>query len=74
MGQALSPLASSNLRSNQEAIAGLQSLASQGRQQVEDVFRTILSEDSVQVEPLHYVTKREMSLEREHRRCWTILK
>ncbi|KAI9754832.1 MAG: exocyst complex component exo70 [Lichina confinis] len=57
VGRALVPLASSNLRSNQEAIAALQSLGNYGRQQVEEVFRVILSEISTQVEPLHYITK-----------------
>ncbi|KAK8159645.1 Cullin repeat-like-containing domain protein [Phyllosticta citrichinensis] len=55
--QALGELKQSNLRSNQQAIAELNSLLKRGTKQLEDVFREILREDARMVEPLHYITK-----------------
>lgn len=55
--QALGDLKHSNLRSNQQAIAELNSLLKRGTKQLEDVFREILREDARPVEPLHYITK-----------------
>ncbi|KAF2136854.1 uncharacterized protein K452DRAFT_279418 [Aplosporella prunicola CBS 121167] len=55
--QALSDLKHSNLRSNQQAIAELNSLLKRGTKQLEDVFKEILREDARAVEPLHYITK-----------------
>lgn len=56
--QALGELKQSNLRSNQQAIAELNSLLKRGTKQLEDVFREILRQDARMVEPLHYITKR----------------
>ncbi|KAI9799568.1 MAG: hypothetical protein M1825_004494 [Sarcosagium campestre] len=56
---ALSRLQSTNLRSNQDAIAELSSLFNSGRRQLEDVFRDILKQVSQPVEPLYHITKQK---------------
>lgn len=54
---ALSDLQTSNLKSNQQAIADLSRLLQGGGQQLESAFRTMLEEDANPIEPLHYTTK-----------------
>ncbi|KAK5001810.1 exocyst complex component exo70, partial [Cryomyces antarcticus] len=55
--QALANLRNSNLRSNQQAITELNALLKEGSQQLENVFRDMLREDSNPLEPVHYLTK-----------------
>ncbi|KAK5162441.1 hypothetical protein LTR04_003752 [Oleoguttula sp. CCFEE 6159] len=57
--QALANLRNSNLRSNQQAITELNALLKEGSQQLENVFRDMLREDSNPLEPVHYLTKHE---------------
>ena len=55
--RALQDLTSSNMRSNQAAISEFHSLLSTGSNQLNDLYRSMLQEDTGNVEPLHYVTK-----------------
>ncbi|KAI9762051.1 MAG: mitochondrial 37S ribosomal protein nam9 [Chaenotheca gracillima] len=59
VNEALSRLKSTNIRSNQQAISELGGLLKSGSQQLEDVFRSLLEEDSHPVEPLNYITKQK---------------
>ncbi|ERF75748.1 hypothetical protein EPUS_01578 [Endocarpon pusillum Z07020] len=54
---ALTDLTSSNLRSNQQAIADFNKLLASGSSQLQDLFRQALQQDAQPVEPLHYITK-----------------
>lgn len=54
---ALADLTSSNLRSNQKAIADFTQLLSSGSSQLQELYRHTLLEDTKTVEPLHYITK-----------------
>ena len=55
--QALRDLKSSNLRSNQQAVAELSSLLQGATQNMEDVFREMCRRDSQPIEPLGYIMK-----------------
>jgi exocyst complex protein 7 len=56
--QTLAELRRSNLRSNQQAVSDLSALLKSGTKQLENVFRTILSDCSTRtVEPLEYIMK-----------------
>ncbi|KAI9669457.1 MAG: exocyst complex component exo70 [Caeruleum heppii] len=57
INDALSTLKTTNLRSNQEAIAELRYLLKSGNQQLEKVFGDILKDNSRPVEPLAFITK-----------------
>ncbi|KAI9794733.1 MAG: exocyst complex component exo70 [Piccolia ochrophora] len=59
LNDALSRLKATNLRSNQDAIAELNSLVTTGSRQLEDVFRDILKQVSQAVEPLYHITKQK---------------
>lgn len=54
--QALRDLKASNMRSNQQAISELSGLLSVGTQNLEDVFRDVLRQDSQPIEPLKQIT------------------
>ncbi len=54
---ALTDLTSSNMRSNQQAIADFNKLLASGSIQLQDLFRHTLQQDVQPVEPLHYITK-----------------
>jgi exocyst complex component 7 len=62
--QALSELNNSNLRSNQQAMSELKVLLKAGQSELEHVFREMLNENARAVEPLHYITKRELAASR----------
>ena len=53
----LSEMSASNLRVNQSAIGDFNELLSQGSNNLQSLFRALLSEDTRPVEPLHYITK-----------------
>ena len=55
--RALPDSKSTNLRSNQQAGSDAHSLLSTGVNQLNDMYRQMLQEDSQTVEPLHYITK-----------------
>lgn len=55
--QALGELKSTNLRSNQQAIADMNTLLSEGTGRLQEEFRDALIEFTRPVEPLHYLTK-----------------
>lgn len=55
--KALGDLSATNIRSNQQAISDYHALLTTGVNQLQDLYRTSIDEDSVRVEPLHYVTK-----------------
>lgn len=55
--QALGELKSTNLRSNQQAIADMNVLLSEGTGRLQEEFRDALFEYTRPVEPLHYLTK-----------------
>lgn len=55
--QALGDLKNTNLRSNQQAIAELNTLLTTGTTRLQDEFRDALFEHTRPVEPLHYITK-----------------
>nr|POE94642.1 exocyst complex protein exo70 [Quercus suber] len=54
--QALKDLKASNMRSNQQAISELSGMLSVGTQNLEDVFRDLLRQDSQPIEPLKQIT------------------
>lgn len=53
----LSQLTTTNLRVNQQAIGDYNELLAEGSQQLQDMFRSMLSEKVQPVEPLHFITK-----------------
>lgn len=55
--KALVDLNTTNLRSNQNAIADFNSLLNTGSTKLQEVLRGELSQHSTPVEPLHYLTK-----------------
>ncbi|OCT48099.1 Exocyst complex protein exo70 [Cladophialophora carrionii] len=55
--KALSDMSSTNMRSNQQAISEFHSLLTTGVNQLNDMYRQMLQEDSQTLEPLHYITK-----------------
>lgn len=57
VNRALSDLTSTNLRSNQQTISEFHGLLSTGVNQLLDLYRSSLSEEDHQIEPLHFVTK-----------------
>ena len=57
--RALSDLKATKMKSNQQALSDLSRLIQFGNQQLESVFRRILQEDAVPVEPLNFITKQK---------------
>ena len=57
----LSQLSATNLRVNQQAVGDYNELLSEGSQQLQTVFRSILLENVQPVEPLHFLTKGKSS-------------
>ena len=57
---ALQNLNSTNLKSNQQAITEFTSLLNFGSQKLQDLFRSMLKQNVESIEPLHYLTKREL--------------
>ncbi|RKF76359.1 Exocyst complex protein exo70 [Golovinomyces cichoracearum] len=57
ISKALVEMRQTNLRSNSKAVAEISRLLKNGHQQLEGYFRKILLEESVAIEPLHYITK-----------------
>lgn len=55
--RSLSQMSSTNLRVNQQAIGDFNELLSEGNNNLQALFRSILVEDVQPVEPLHYLTK-----------------
>lgn len=55
---ALTDLTATNLKSNQQTISEFHSLLSTGVNQLLDLYRTSLSDEDNQIEPLHFLTKR----------------
>lgn len=55
--KALVDLNTTNLRSNQNAISDFNSLLSTGSMNLQEMFRSELMQNSVPIEPLHYLTK-----------------
>lgn len=55
--KALSDLTTTNLRSNQQTISEFHGLLSTGVNQLLDLYRSSLSEEDHQIEPLHFLTK-----------------
>lgn len=55
--KALVDLNTTNLRSNQNAIADFNSLLNTGSAKLQDMLRAELSQDATPIEPLHYLTK-----------------
>ncbi len=53
----LSEKSASNLRANQQAVGDFNELLSEGNNKLQSLFRSLLTEDSRPVEPLHYITK-----------------
>jgi exocyst complex component 7 len=53
----LTSMTSTNMRSNQQAISDFHSLLSTGVNQLNDLYRQMLQEDSQPIEPLHHITK-----------------
>lgn len=56
--KALTDLTATNLKANQTAISEFHSLLSTGVNQLLDLYRSSLSDEENQVEPLHFITKR----------------
>ena len=53
----LSQMSASNIRANQHAIGDFNELSSEGNINLQNFFRSLLTEDVRPVEPLHYITK-----------------
>ncbi|KAL8765243.1 MAG: hypothetical protein Q9209_007636 [Squamulea sp. 1 TL-2023] len=56
--RALSSMSSTNLRVNQQAIGDFNQLLSEGSNQLQALFKSILAEDAQPVEPLNYLVKK----------------
>ena len=63
ISRSLSQMTATKLRVNQEAINGVSDLISQGNMQLQALFGSILEEDAQKIEPLHYITKRNVPLD-----------
>ena len=55
--RALTDLTATNLRANQQAITECHGLLSTGTNQLLDLYRSSLSDEDQQIEPLHFLTK-----------------
>ena len=55
--KALTDMNNTGMRSSQQAVSDFQSLLSTGVNQLNDMYRQMLQEDSQTIEPLHYITK-----------------
>ena len=55
--KALVDLNATNLRSNQTAITDFNSLLNTGSTKIQEMLRADLEQNSIPVEPLHYLTK-----------------
>lgn len=55
--KALNDMNSSNMRSNQHAVAEFQNLLSTGTSQLHDMYRQMIQEDAQPIEPLNHITK-----------------
>ena len=53
-------MTATKLRVNQQAIGDYNELLSEGSDQLQNMFRASLSENLQPIEPLHYITKREL--------------
>ena len=53
----LSQMSATNLRVNQQAIGDFNELLSEGNNKLQNLFRSLLTEDVRPVEPLHFITK-----------------
>ena len=63
--RAVAEMSAKKMRVNQQAIGDYSELLSEGSTQLQNRFRAILSEDLQPIEPLHYITKREITLVRQ---------
>ena len=54
-------MSATKLRINQQAISDYNELLSEGSDQLQNLFRASVSENLQPIEPLHYITKRELS-------------
>ena len=57
--RALAQMTATKLRVNQQAIGDYSELLAEGSDQLQNMFRTSLSENLQTIEPLHYITKRQ---------------
>lgn len=57
---ALTDLSATKLRSNQKAVSEFSSLLSSGSSKLQDLFHSTLRAEANTIEPLHYLTKREL--------------
>ena len=51
-----------NIRANQQAIGDFNELLSEGSNKLQELFRASVLEDVQKVEPLHFITKRTLSM------------
>lgn len=50
-------MGTTNMRANQQAIGDFNELLAQGSKRLEEVYRSLLLENSQPLEPLHYLTR-----------------
>lgn len=58
----LSQMTSTSLRANQEALGDFNELLYTGSIQLQNLFRSILTSHAQMVEPLHFITKRKVTI------------
>ena len=57
VNRALAEMGTTNMRANQQAIGDFNELLAQGSTSLEEVYRSLLLENSQPLEPLHYLTR-----------------
>ena len=57
VNRALAEMGTTNMRANQQAIGDFNELLAQGSTRLEEVYRSLLLENSKPLEPLHYLTR-----------------
>ena len=57
VNRALTEMGTTNMRANQQAIGDFNELLAQGSRSLEEVYRSVLLENSRPLEPLHYLTR-----------------
>ena len=57
VNRALAEMGTTNMRANQQAIDDFNELLAQGSTKLEEVYRSLLLENSQPLEPLHYLTR-----------------
>ena len=70
VNRALAEMGTTNMRANQQAIGDFNELLTHGSTSLEEVYRSLLLENSQPLEPLHYLTRGKIDhIPRHHLEC-----